>query len=280
MEEYEGEFTPILEGPYMNIADLINPDGPIGYHGNYAIYYMKPEYSKTDICIMLHLLKAPYLYYPSEDAEPILLDPVLRKFYEEYSGVEPSLQEKYEMVDYTPELRLQYAIAKSRGVSLDDFVSLDEYDEYFIEQYPEFLFRKEQSRRFVLDSNNLIIDIEPGTGTALEPFKLAHRKIDVLKALEEKEKMRLENERLRELLAQKEFDVRYWPDMDKVVVIDCNDSRMAPEVASKLASDKITRRRRKKKEELAEEVSEIEPEEELLVGEEDKGKKSSRRQGN
>lgn len=273
MEEYEGEYSPIKESPCINIADLINPDGPIGYHGNYAIYYMKPEYSKTDICIMLHLLKAPYLYYPSVDAEPILLDPVLRKFYEDYSGVEPSSQEKYEMVDYIPELRLQYAIAKSMGVSLDDFISLDEYDVYFIEQYPEFLFRKEQSRRFVLDSNNLIIDIEPGTGTALEPFKLAHRKIDVLKALEEKEKMRLENERLRELLAQKEFDVRYWPDMDKVVVIDSNDSRMAPEVASKLASDKITRRRRKKKEELAEEVSE----EELIAKEEEKGRRTSKR---
>ena len=64
-----------------------------------------------------------------------------------------------------------------------------------------FLYsRKEITRAVLLDTNNLVIDILPGKGTVLERFKLVHRAVDVLKAMEEKEHIHLENRRRKKLV--------------------------------------------------------------------------------
>ncbi len=215
----------------VDITDLINPAGPIGYYGNYAIYYLKPEFIRSELFTMLQIMKTPYLYYPNMGAKPILMDPELKHFTQDNLNLLPediNTDDRIDMIDYVPELRTQYTAASESGdEELDEFLN---NDDLFKKIYPEYLLRKERSRRFLLDTQNLIIDIEPGTGTALESFKLAHRKIDVLKALEEKEKLRLENERLKALLSQEKLDDLNWQDSEKVIV------QMSSALASKILS--------------------------------------------
>ena len=52
------------------------------------------------------------------------------------------------------------------------------------EDWGMYQYRKNGTRRFLVDSNNLYISIRTGEGVALEPFKRAHRYVDVLKAFE------------------------------------------------------------------------------------------------
>ena len=60
--DIEGKFVNTNEGEFL--ADIINPAGPIGYYGNYALY-LKPEYITEDVLTLFNILKVPYLYYPS-----------------------------------------------------------------------------------------------------------------------------------------------------------------------------------------------------------------------
>lgn len=204
----------------VNISDLINPIGPIGYYGNYAIYNIKPEFIQSELFTMLQIRKTPYLYYRNEDDEnPILMDPEMKRLTQEHLGESPKDEvEKLDMIELIPTLRVLYSAAEEVGdEELTEFLG-DE--EIFKEHYPEFLFRKERSRRFLSDTQNLLIDIQPGTGSALESFKLAHRGIDVLKTLEEKKTLELENKRREQLLAEKKYDSKYWPGAEKVVIFD------------------------------------------------------------
>lgn len=209
----DGEFVGVDVG--VDIADLINPAGPIGFYGNYAIYYIRPEYSFSDIFTMLQILKTPYLYYPEGDKDhPTLMDPMLKQLTVDNEGNSPSDEEKDEMIQYVPELRLKYEILGSiKAMEQDDPKIFETY-------YPEYLFRKEQSRRFLLETNNIVLDLFPGTGSALEEFKRKHREIDVEKAEEEKKKMKLENERRQKLIAAERYGD---PDIEKVTVV-CSDS--------------------------------------------------------
>ena len=206
---------------FVNIEKLINPAGPIGFYGNYAIYYIKPEYTTLDIFKMLDILKMPYLYYESADSSPILMDPLFRRLTNEVNAdenIELTNSVKTEMVEIVPELRVAYAEFLQEGeAALEEFFN---NDDLFLEYYAEYLFRKERSRKFLLDTHNVILDIEPGTGTALEPFKLAHRGVDVLKALVDKKSAELDNKRKEALLKQGKLHSKYWPGVEKVVVFD------------------------------------------------------------
>src|SRR4030042_596762 len=195
---------------YIYLADLINPAGPIDYVGNYALYYPRPELVGSDIFGIFHILKAPYLYYkPKFDnngalighEDPILMDPLLKKFKQE--SIPSSIGEdiKIQMSHVVPDLRLMYEDSKSRSQEPqndEDRNALTTYwnnEGFFKRYYAEYRFRQERSNFLLLDTNNVVIDIEVGTGTTLEGFKLAHRSIDAMKALEEKKKLVLENER-------------------------------------------------------------------------------------
>ena len=206
---------------FVNIVNLINPAGPIGFYGNYAIYYIKPEYTTLDIFKMLDILKMPYLYYESADSSPILMDPMFKRLTNEVNAkdnIELTNSVKEEMIEIILELRVACDETLKDGQdALDDFLK---DDDLFLEYYAEYLFRKERSRKFLLDTHNVILDIEPGTGTALEPFKLAHRAVDVLKALEEKWSAELDNKRKEELLKQGKLHSKFWPGVEKVVVFE------------------------------------------------------------
>lgn len=51
-----------------------------------------------------------------------------------------------------------------------------------IRYYHEYLLRKRHVRFVVVDTNNVVLNIHAGTGSALEPFKRAHRVLDVKSA--------------------------------------------------------------------------------------------------
>ena len=125
------------------------------------------------------------------------------------------------MIEDVPSLRVFHAAASEAGEEeLDEF--LDNI-ELFRQYYPEFLFRKERSRRFLLDTQNLLIDIQPGAGSALESYKLAHRGMDVLKTMEEKRALELDNKRREHLLEKQKYDAKYWPGAQKVVIFDTEE---------------------------------------------------------
>ena len=92
-----------------------------------------------------------------------------------------------------------------------------------------YLHRKNATRRFLVDSNNLYVGIHVGEGTALEPFKHAHRYIDVLRAAEDLEADKQKNARRA---AHIETPGEYDPDISKVVIAPSNVSDAAAGTAS------------------------------------------------
>jgi len=215
--ELEGEFVANGESG-IDITDIINPVGPIGYFGNYSIYHVKPEFYESGFSKILQIIKTPYLHYESSIAEPIFMEPTLKRLTTEFKGEGPKDDdERDEMIELIPELRVQFSqIDPENKDELDMFYSTIDFTSY----YPEYLFRKGRIRKFVVDTNNLLIDIQPGKGTALESFKLAHRGIDVLKTLEEKKEIELENRRRKHLLRKQKYDSKYWPGAQKVLIFD------------------------------------------------------------
>lgn len=157
------------------------------------------------------------------------MDPMLKKLTFVNQGKGPSDEdEKDEMIQYVPELRLENEILGSKE-------AMEKHEpKIFDTYYPEYLFRKEQSRRFLLETNNIVLDLIPGTGSVLEEFKLKHRKIDVEKAEEEKKKMMLENERRQSLLDAKQYGD---PDIEKVVVVSDKDAKMVAGLETKEDSE-------------------------------------------
>jgi hypothetical protein len=221
----KGDFVADPEGRLLPATDLINPAGPIAYYGNYAVYYTRPEYAGgSDIMPLLKIFKSPYV-----NSDGMLIDPYQREFEEENKikpVSDPTIKECWEdMIDYVPALRLKYLQAlKAAPDSKKELSALDllKY-KTFREFYPEYQFRKEQSRRFLLDTNCLMIDLLPGEGSALEPFKQLHRAVDVLKAEQERVKLSLDNERRQRLLNADQFGD---PDIDKVVVVTGKDTKI------------------------------------------------------
>ena len=237
VKEINGKF--IHTDDYVYLADLINPAGPIGFFGNYALYYLKPEYVTNDVLNIFNILKLPYVYFSSTqngDGEleydynnPVLMDPVLKKCKEDQlvnpvSDITIQTQQD-EMIKFVPKLRLAYHKAKAKVKhpkteedknAVENFIN--NYD-LFREYYAEYKFREDLSRRFLVDTNNLVLDILPGEGSALEGFKLAHRGVDVLTAIEKKEKLKLENRRRKRLLKEGKLGD---PDIDKLIIVSDN----------------------------------------------------------
>jgi len=83
-------------------------------------------------------------------------------------------------------------------------------------EYHLYLLLKEHTRRFLLETNNLIVDLDVGQTPALEEFKRLHRVVDVLKELEDAARRQLENTRRSERLSGGDFAD---PDVEQVTVI-------------------------------------------------------------
>jgi hypothetical protein len=71
----DGQFAAYSGGREAALDQVIDPSGPIGYYGNYAIYRMRPEFGSEDVFSMLHFFKSPYLRPNRETGEPEVADP-------------------------------------------------------------------------------------------------------------------------------------------------------------------------------------------------------------
>ncbi|MDL1944439.1 zinc ribbon domain-containing protein [Chloroflexi bacterium CFX2] len=240
----DGHFIPDLSdlSTIRPVTEVINPAGPIGFAGNYAVFYMKPDAEidakcQHDLFDMLHLMRSAYYDPDTRD----LIDPALQYIKDNEAipdNIHREVREK--MIDSVPEIRADYAKESSKDdfdseIFLTDEERWEEYKMY----YYEYLFREEYSRRFLVDTNNLMIDILVGSGIALEPFKQAHRYMDVLKVVEERNKLELENAKiyLENERRQKLLDANRLgdPDIDKIVV--ASDGKLAEELIAEEASE-------------------------------------------
>jgi hypothetical protein len=71
----DGHFAAYSGGREADLDRLIDPAGLLGYHGNYAVYRMRPEVGAADLFSMLHFFKSPYLRHNPETGKPVVDDP-------------------------------------------------------------------------------------------------------------------------------------------------------------------------------------------------------------
>ena len=72
----DGQFAAYTAGREADLDQVIDPAGPIGYYGNYAVYHMRPEFGSGDLFSMLHFFKSPYLRPTPDTGAPEVEDPV------------------------------------------------------------------------------------------------------------------------------------------------------------------------------------------------------------
>lgn len=73
--DVDGQFAAYAGGREADLDQVIDPAGPIGYYGNYAVYRMRPELGGDDLFSILHFFKSPYLRPNPETGEPEVDDP-------------------------------------------------------------------------------------------------------------------------------------------------------------------------------------------------------------
>ena len=72
----DGQFAAYSSSREADLDQVIDPAGPIGYYGNYAVYQMRAELGSEDLFSMLHFFKSPYLRANPETGEPEVADPM------------------------------------------------------------------------------------------------------------------------------------------------------------------------------------------------------------
>lgn len=223
--------------------EIIDPTGPIGYIGNYAVFALKPladhwEISQVSLLgrrnddrviadveqqgelvigvnEVLGVLANPYTDPITDSLKDPAWDLFQREAKKTSSGRLRQLtdEEVFDLISYLPRLADQLLdengdVIRGANDELKRPISQDEWGEY--------LYRKNNTRRFLVDSNNVYLNIRASGGAALEPFKRAHRYLDVLRAAEELRAERLKNIRRANLVAsERGFD----PDIEKVVIV-------------------------------------------------------------
>ena len=71
----DGHFAAYSGGREADLDRLIDPAGLLGYHGNYAVFRMRPEFGAEELFSMLHFFKSPYLGRDPETGESVVDDP-------------------------------------------------------------------------------------------------------------------------------------------------------------------------------------------------------------
>jgi hypothetical protein len=297
--EIAGEFIPDLSPASMRqLTDVINPAGPVGYTGNYAVYQIKSDPNLLDLNQALTLLRSNYVRFDVRvdgpgGAPDVLQAVAVRPRYrdttytlvraaagwtatEDRSGIAVVVDEgdggrsvevdglliRFDAVPITgttfsirllasdeledPELRLlrilrplpsaadaQAFFSPAMLAELASFLpevavlyppdvsagwqALDTVAQAAVlSGYHRYLLFKEHTRRFLLETNNLLLDLEVGETPGLELFKRLHRVIDVLKEAEEVARRILENARRDTRLATGDYAD---PDIENVTVI-------------------------------------------------------------
>ena len=220
------DIAPVGLGVHLDevVADI----EPIGMTGNYLVFELADGIELGDTTVqngeavfsleqVLDILRGPY-----RGPDDKLRDPA----WDEFLGVAESAitddgdalrkisdQDTHDYLSFFPERTDEFTdqdgnILRDQDSLLTGIIT--------VEQWADYLLRKNGTRRFLVDSNNLYVNLVLGDGVALEPFKQAHRYIDVLTAAEEHRAHELKNQR-RDLL--KDEPSAFDPDISKVVVV-------------------------------------------------------------
>ena len=162
----DGQFAAYSAGREADLDQVIDPSGPIGYYGNYAIYHMRPEFGSEDLFSMLHFFKSPYLRPNPETGEPEVDDPMLIQLAEDPvvvgAGDDAIERHRDEMFEYVPELRLELARALEKVSDGTDARAVDRLERHpgvLRHHFATYLFRRERTRRITLDTDGLVIDV-------------------------------------------------------------------------------------------------------------------------
>lgn len=220
-----GTFIPHPTNPaYVPLIDLISPFAPPSFSGNYAIFEMKSggdlRYDSTnDLFPILNLLQSLY-ENPARPGE--ILDPCFRETQElvkiengsnpDGLPLEIDSQSRELMVDMVPSLRAKFLNTPIDQREVFMKGPVDTFKPYYV----EFRYRKKFARRLLVDTNNLVVDIERGSGTVLEQFKVLHRAFDVKKAAAESASAALDFKRRQLLIDAGRFGD---PSIEKVIAV-------------------------------------------------------------
>ena len=128
-------------------------------------------------------------------------------------------------------MKAKVRVSEKGGKELFEWI--DKMVEGFVffqkEEQGQYLYLKGATRQFLVDTNNLYLSLDTDEGAALEPFKRAHRYLDVLKVAREIETTDLQNQRRA---AQINLPGQYDPDVEKVIVVGGNGPAPAPPAAA------------------------------------------------
>jgi len=191
------------------VSELVHATGPVGYLLNYSVHRVRGQVLSGDLGAIFDLAREPFVWPAREDEDPVL---------NPRRVVDPQLREQ--LLAYPPDSEFDHllteAIQKEMDHSMPDLI-LDQREGLapYRERLAEFVFRRDAATYVLVDTNNLIVDVVPGTGSVLEEFKRAHRALDVLKASAEIQALELENERRRLRLDQ---GVLFDPDVDSITI--------------------------------------------------------------
>lgn len=162
----DGQFAAYSGGLEADLDQVIDPTGPIGYYGNYAVYHMRPEFGSEDMFSMLHFFKSPYLRPNPETGEPEVDDPAQIQIAENPATAHVSDelidQHRAEMFQYVPELRLEFARACERARDGTDPAAVQKLErraELLRPHFGTYLFRRDRTCRVALDTDGVVIDV-------------------------------------------------------------------------------------------------------------------------
>jgi hypothetical protein len=194
----DGQFTAYSGGLEVDLDQVIDPAGPIGFHGNCAVYRMRPEFASEDLFSVLHFFKSPYLRPDPETGKPELADPALIQISEDPEVLALSddaiERNREEIFVHVPAFRQELAAAWRKVSDGSDPNAVEDLKQRYGEMrhhYAEYLFRRGRSRRIVLDTDRLVTDVVRGDGSSLDGSLLG---IEVIEAAGEKEEVAAEEE--------------------------------------------------------------------------------------
>ena len=307
----EGYYEPVVIDETIDtvpLSDIVNPAGPIGFAGNYSVYYVKPSLRWEELHGALKHLRARYCRMEVRVTTPrgsngpqlsyvaVHPDRITEGSYQieyfgavwilketnpnswvqiaapipfqegvtfEFDGIRAAITDsdgtlqngdvfQLEVIAteflQDPELKVlkwmhappipadEHAVF-AKDVIQDMAALVPSVDETLSEEvlpepswgeltlrskavirsrFHDYLLAREHTRRFLLETNNLLVDLEVGETSALEEFKRLHRYVDVLKAFEEREAARVTNVRKSELMRRGRYGD---PEVEKLTVV-------------------------------------------------------------
>ncbi|HET9003258.1 MAG TPA: hypothetical protein VFN39_04560, partial [Gemmatimonadaceae bacterium] len=96
-----GQFAAYSTGREAELDQVIDPAGPVGYYGNYAIYQMRPEFAGGELFSMLHFFKSPWLRPNRVTGEAEVADPARALVSDDFAVAAMGIKRGLERIERT-----------------------------------------------------------------------------------------------------------------------------------------------------------------------------------